>query len=76
MPERARRSVGAAGRARSGASHDLQGPAADRLPGKYGFERWLVSRRVILAGVNRLRVKAGRPPLEMKMEPLAARETS
>lgn len=36
------------------------------FPGKLRFERWLVSRRVILVGVNRLRAKAGRPPLQVQ----------
>lgn len=45
------------------------------FPGKHGFERWLVSQRVILAGVNRLRAKAGQPPLEMKERALLAERT-
>ena len=38
------------------------------FPGKYRFERWLVSRRVILAAANRFRAKAGRPPLEVEVK--------
>jgi len=37
------------------------------FPGKHRFERWLVSRRVILVGVNRLRAKSGRPPLQVEV---------
>lgn len=33
------------------------------FPGKRRYLRWLVSRRIILTGVNRLRAKAGQPPL-------------
>ena len=33
------------------------------FPGKHRLERWLVTRRVILAGVNRMRARAGQPPL-------------
>jgi hypothetical protein len=33
------------------------------FPGKHRFERWLVTRRVILGAVNRVRARAGRPPL-------------
>jgi hypothetical protein len=33
------------------------------FPGKRRLERWLVTRRVILAGVNRMRARAGQPPL-------------
>jgi uncharacterized membrane protein YbaN (DUF454 family) len=38
------------------------------FPGKFRFERWLISRRVILSSVNRLRAKAGRPPLSVERE--------
>lgn len=38
------------------------------FPGKHRFERWLVTRRPILAGINRLRAKAGRPPLVVEKE--------
>jgi hypothetical protein len=33
------------------------------FPGKHRLERWLVTRRIILAGVNRMRARAGQPPL-------------
>jgi hypothetical protein len=33
------------------------------FPGKHRFERWLVTRRIVLAAVNRVRARAGRPPL-------------
>jgi hypothetical protein len=35
------------------------------FPGKYRIERWLVSRPPVLRGVNWLRRRAGRPPLEL-----------
>ena len=34
------------------------------FPGKYRFERWLASRRGVLRGINWLRAKMKRPPLE------------
>lgn len=34
------------------------------LPGKYRFERWLVSRPRIASGINWLRLRAGREPLK------------
>jgi hypothetical protein len=33
------------------------------LPGKYRFERWLVTRPLVLRSINRLRRRAGRDPL-------------
>ncbi len=33
------------------------------MPGKFRFARWIVGRPVILTAVNRLRARAGRPPL-------------
>lgn len=33
------------------------------FPGKRRFERWLVTRRLVLRAVNRVRARAGRPPL-------------
>jgi hypothetical protein len=33
------------------------------FPGKFRAERWLLTRRGVLATVNRLRAKVGRPPL-------------
>lgn len=35
------------------------------FPGKYKFERWLVSRRRVLNSINWLRVRAGRKPLRI-----------
>ena len=35
------------------------------FPGKRRFERWLVSRPAVARGINRLRRRAGRPPLEL-----------
>jgi hypothetical protein len=45
----------------------LMGVMLIDFPGKHRFERWLVTRRVIFAGVNRLRAKAGRPPLIIEL---------
>jgi hypothetical protein len=39
------------------------------FPGKHRFERWLVTRRVVLSGINRLRARAGRPPLLVEASP-------
>ena len=33
------------------------------FPGKHRAERWLLSRRGVLTGVNRVRAKFGKPPL-------------
>ncbi len=33
------------------------------FPGKYRLVRWIVSRRPVLRSINRLRRRAGRPPL-------------
>ncbi len=35
------------------------------FPGKRRFECWLVSRPAVAQGINRLRRRAGRPPLEV-----------
>ena len=35
------------------------------IPGKHAAERWIVSRGRLLRLVNKLRAKAGRPPLEV-----------
>jgi hypothetical protein len=35
------------------------------FPGKRRFERWLVSRPAVARGINRLRRRAGQPPLEV-----------
>lgn len=40
----------------------LMGVMLIDFPGKHRFQRWLVTRRPILAAVNRLRAKAGQPP--------------
>ncbi len=39
------------------------------FPGKHRFEKWLVSRRVVLMAVNKVRVRAGRPPLIVEVPP-------
>lgn len=39
------------------------------FPGKRRLERWLVSRRVVLAPVNRLRARFGREPLQLPRRP-------
>jgi hypothetical protein len=49
----------------------LMGVMLIDFPGKFRAERWLVSRRPVLAGVNRLRAKFGSPPLQT--EPTADR---
>jgi hypothetical protein len=41
----------------------LMGVMLVDFPGKYRVERWFVSRRIVLGGVNKLRAKVGRPPL-------------
>jgi hypothetical protein len=33
------------------------------FPGKHRMEKWLISRRGVLAGVNKVRAKLGKPPL-------------
>ena len=38
------------------------------LPGKYRFERWLISHRPILHGINWLRLRAGKPLLILGKE--------
>ena len=40
----------------------LMGVMLIDFPGKHRFQRWLVTRRVILSAVNRLRARAGQPP--------------
>ena len=35
------------------------------FPGKYALERALISQKPLLAFVNRLRTRAGRPPIEL-----------
>ena len=41
----------------------LMGVMLVDVPGKLRLERWLVTRRPVLAAVNRLRAKVGTPPL-------------
>ncbi|MBP3959067.1 hypothetical protein J8F10_27805 [Gemmata sp. G18] len=40
----------------------LMGVMLIDFPGKHHFQKWLVTRRVILGGVNRLRARSGKPP--------------
>ena len=35
------------------------------FPGKYALERALISQKSVLAAVNRLRIRAGRPPIRI-----------
>ena len=35
------------------------------LPGKYTFERWFVGRGPVLRAINRTRLRAGRPPIDL-----------
>lgn len=48
----------------------LMGVMLIDIPGKHHLERWLVTRRLVLGAVNRLRARAGNPPL--LTEPQAA----
>jgi hypothetical protein len=41
----------------------LMGVMLIDFPGKLRAERWLLTRRGVLTGVNKLRAKLGRPPL-------------
>jgi hypothetical protein len=41
----------------------LMGVMLVDLPGKHRAERWLLTRRGVLSGVNKLRAKLGKPPL-------------
>jgi hypothetical protein len=41
----------------------LMGVVLVDFPGKYGVERWIVSRSFVSAAINKLRAKLGRPPL-------------
>ena len=45
----------------------LMGVLLIDFPGKYRFEKWLVTRRVILAAVNRLRARSGQPPFQTEV---------
>jgi len=44
----------------------LMGVILIDFPGKYRVERWFISRRMVLAGVNRLRARLGREPLVLE----------
>ena len=44
----------------------LVGVLLINFPGKYRFERWLVSRRLICRPMNWLRKRAGREPLTLR----------
>lgn len=41
------------------------------FPGKRRAEKWLLRRRGVLNAINKFRVRAGRPPLEMDTPPAA-----
>lgn len=41
----------------------LMGVLLIDFPGKHRAERWLLTRRGVLSGVNKLRARVGRPPL-------------
>ena len=41
----------------------LMGVMLVDFPGKYAVEHWLISRRIVLGSVNKLRAKLGRAPL-------------
>ena len=43
----------------------LMGVMLIDFPGKPRFQKWLVTRRAVLFAVNRLRARAGQPPLEV-----------
>ncbi len=43
----------------------LMGVLLISFPGKHRFQRWLVTRRMILGAVNRLRARSGQPPFVM-----------
>ncbi len=45
----------------------LMGVMLIDFPGKYRFQRWLVTRRVVLGAVNRLRARAGQPPFVLEV---------
>ena len=46
----------------------LMGVMLIDFPGKSRLELWLVTRRIVLKGINRLRSRAGRPPLVVERE--------
>ncbi len=43
----------------------LMGVMLVDFPGKHRAERWLLTRRGVLSGVNKLRARLGKPPLEV-----------
>lgn len=45
----------------------LMGVMLIDFPGKHRLERWLVTRRVVLGAVNRLRARSGQPPFQMEV---------
>jgi Putative transmembrane protein (PGPGW) len=52
----------------------LMGVLLIDFPGKYRFQKWLVSRRAVRRPINWLRARAGRPPF--RVEPASARGES
>ena len=46
----------------------LMGVMLIDFPGKHRFQRWLVTRRVVLGAVNRLRARSGQPPFQMEVK--------
>lgn len=46
----------------------LMGVMLIDFPGKHRFQHWLVTRRVVLGAVNRLRARAGQPPFRLSSE--------
>ena len=47
----------------------LMGVMLIDFPGKHRAERWLLTRRGVLTGVNKLRTRLGRPPLITEIPP-------
>jgi hypothetical protein len=47
----------------------LMGVMLIDFPGKHRAERWLVTRRPVLAAVNRMRARVGREPLVTDLPP-------
>ena len=47
----------------------LMGVMLIDFPGKFRLERWLVSRRVVLRTINRMRTRIGREPLNLGEPP-------
>jgi len=41
------------------------------FPGKRRVEKWLLRRRGVLTGINRIRCRYGRPPLQLDVPPAA-----